>query len=118
MGHCILTEPHARAPSGPSGTDLPAGDSPPPPAPRVGAADRVFGAHVMAPVRARLYAEHGGAAITPWIVDRAEIRLHKVREASVRVAETRCGGDIDLLVVKSEGKGPLGGSNNRNSNRL
>src|SRR3546814_12456325 len=110
MGHCILTEPHARAPSGPSGTDLPAGDAPPPPAPRVGAADRVFGADVMAPVRARLYAEHGGAAITQWMVDRAEIRILKGREAYVRDAETRFGGDIDRPRGESQGKGHLGGT--------
>src|SRR3546814_18339786 len=64
----------------------------------------------MAPVRARLYAEHGGAAITQWMVDRAEIRVLKGREAYVWDAETRFGGDIDRLVVKSEGKGHFGGS--------
>src|SRR3546814_15719122 len=104
MGHCILTEPHARAPSGPSGTDLPAGDAPPPPAPRVGAADRVFGADVMAPVRARLYAEHGGAATTQWLVDRAEIRVLKGREADVWDDETRFGGELHTLVVERRSK--------------
>src|SRR3546814_19215273 len=44
------------------------------------------------------------------MVDRAEIRVLKGREAYVWDAETRCGGDIDRLVVKSEGKGHFGGS--------
>src|SRR3546814_6530878 len=44
------------------------------------------------------------------MVDRAEIRVLKGREAYVWDAETRFGGDIDRLVVKSEGKGHFGGS--------
>lgn len=101
MGHCSL----------PGTTPTPgAGNTPPPPAPRVGSADAIFGADAMAAARAQLYAEHGGSAISQVMVDMAEARIGKGRESYVWDAEARFGGDIDKLAVKSEGEGDFGGS--------
>lgn len=99
MGHCTLPE------TSPPG----AGHTPPPPAPRVGAADDIFGADAMAVARKRLYAEHGGGSVSKIMVDQAEVRVGRGDEAYVWDAEAWFGGDIDKLVVKSEGEGEFGG---------
>ncbi|ALJ12358.1 copper resistance protein B [Sphingopyxis macrogoltabida] len=100
MGHCTLPE----TPPTPG-----AGNAPPPPAPRVGAADAIFGADAMAAARARLYAEHGGSTISQVMVDMAEARIGKGGDSYVWDAEARFGGDIDKLAIKSEGEGDFGG---------
>lgn len=100
MGHCTLSE------TPPPG----AGNAPPPPAPRVGAADAIFGADAMAAARARLYAEHGGGTIAQVMIDQAEARLGGGEESYAWDAEARFGGDIDKLVVKSEGEGDFSGA--------
>ena len=102
MGHCTLSE------SPPTGAD----DAPPPPAPRVDAADRIFGAEAMAPARAQIYAEHGGGTVSQVMVDRAEVSLGRGDANFIWDAEARFGGDIDKLVLKTEGEGDLGGSLN------
>lgn len=100
MGHCTLPE------TPPPG----AGNTPPPPAPRVGAADAIFGADAMAASRAQLYAEHGGGRISKIMVDQAEVRAAEGEETYVWDAEAWFGGDIDKLVLKSEGEGRFGGA--------
>lgn len=100
MGHCALPA-----------TDAPgAGDAPPPPAPRVGTADAIFGADVMGAARAQLYAEHGGGSASKIMLDQAEVRVGRGSETYVWDAEAWFGGDIDKLVVKSEGEGAFGGT--------
>lgn len=105
MGHCTPAEP----PSGSGGSDQPAGDGPAPSAPRVGAADAIFGAQAMGAARARLYAEHGGGTVSKIMLDQAEARIGKGDDAYVWDAEAWIGGDIDRLVLKSEGEGGFGG---------
>lgn len=99
MGHCSRSE------TGTPGV----GNAPPPPAPRVGAADAIFGADAMAAARAQLYAEHGGGSVSKIMLDQAEIRAGGGEETYVWDAEAWFGGDIDKLVVKSEGEGEFGG---------
>ncbi|MBA3942747.1 MAG: copper resistance protein CopB [Sphingopyxis sp.] len=109
MGHCTPAEPAPPPPTA-DGTDLPAGDAPAPPAPRVGAADAIFGAAAMGAARAHLYAEHGGGTVSKVMIDQAELRAGKGKEAYVWDAEAWTGGDIDRLVLKSEGEGDFGGA--------
>lgn len=102
MGHCTL-EP---APSErPAGTDLPAGNAPPPPAPRVDYADRIHGAAAMDPSRAQLYREHGGGRFSQVVVNLAEVQVRQGRDGYRWDGEGWFGGDRDRLLVKSEGRG-------------
>lgn len=112
MGHCTPDEPAAPPPA------PPVGNAPPPPAPRVDAADAIFGADAMAPVRARLYAEHGGGSISRIKLDQAEVRVGSGETAYSWDGEARFGGDIDKLVIKSEGEGAFGGAFDRGEGQL
>lgn len=103
MGHCT-PEPDPQA----SGTALPAGDAPPPPAPRGHYADRIWGAAAMAPVRAALRKEHGGASFSQIMVDIAELQVRQGREGYRWEGEGWFGGDINRLVIKTEGEGGFG----------
>ncbi len=107
MGHC---RPAEAAPPYPMIPDQPVGDAPAPSAPRDDAADRLFGAEAMAGPRARLYAEHGGGRFSRIMVNLAEWRARKGRDGYAWEAEGWFGGDIDRLVVKSEGEGDFGGA--------
>ncbi|WP_156001129.1 copper resistance protein B [Sphingopyxis sp. MC1] len=112
MGHCTPDEPAAPPPA------PPVGNAPPPPAPRVEAADAIFGADAMAPVRARLYAEHGGGSISTIMLDQAEVRVGSGETTYSWDGEARFGGDIDKLVIKSEGEGAFGGAFDRGEGQL
>lgn len=113
MGHCTPGEPTTAPPPSP-----PVGNAPPPPAPRVDAADAIFGADAMAPVRARLYAEHGGGSISRIMLDQAEVRVGSGETTYSWDGEARFGGDIDKLVIKSEGEGAFGGAFDRGEGQL
>lgn len=112
MGHCTPDEPAAPPPA------PPVGNAPPSPAPRVDAADAIFGADAMAPVRARLYAEHGGGSISRIMLDQAEVRVGSGETTYSWDGEARFGGDIDKLVIKSEGEGAFGGAFDRGEGQL
>lgn len=112
MGHCTPDEPAAPPPA------PPVGNAPPPPAPRVDAADAIFGADAMAPVRARLYAEHGGGSISTIMLDQAEVRVGSGETTYSWDGEARFGGDIDKLIIKSEGEGAFGGAFDRGEGQL
>ena len=112
MWHCTPDEPAAPPPA------PPVGNAPPPPAPRVDAADAIFGADAMAPVRARLYAEHGGGSISRIMLDQAEVRVGSGETTYSWDGEARFGGDIDKLVIKSEGEGAFGGAFDRGEGQL
>ncbi|MDK2762139.1 MAG: copper resistance protein B [Sphingopyxis sp.] len=99
MGHCSLPQ---------SSPPADVGNAPSPPAPRVDAADAIFGADAMAAARTRLYKEHGGGKISLVMIDLAEVRLRRGGEAYVWDAEARFGGDIDKIVVRTEGEGDFG----------
>ncbi|VXC86120.1 copper resistance protein B [Sphingomonas sp. 8AM] len=104
MGHCRAAPNDAAA----SGTALPAGDAPAPAAPAPTYADRVWGAAAMAPARARLRHEHGGMTFTQVMLNIAELQPRAGRDGYRWDGEAWFGGDVDRLVVKSEGDGRFG----------
>lgn len=120
MGHCSMPAPAEPAPPpcppehAAMGHCEPAAEPPPPEtpapaAPRVDAADAIFGAEAMAASRRRLFAEHGGGTFSQIMVDRAEWRGRDGRDGYAWDAEGWFGGDIDRLTIKSEGEGDRGG---------
>ena len=118
-----IADPHAghAMPSGPSadpqdghttpspdvpvatGTDLPPGEAPAPPAPMPHAADAIWGAAAMAPARDTMMTQEGGGQrFAQLLVDMAEVR----GDGGYRwEGEGWWGGDIHRFVVKSEGEG-------------
>ncbi|MFT3977402.1 MAG: copper resistance protein B [Sphingomonas bacterium] len=105
MGHCSP----APIAAGGSGTALPAGDAPPPPAPKADYADRIWGADAMAASRAALRREHGGMTFSQVMIDLAEARIGAGHDGYRWSGEGWFGGDVNRLVVKSEGSGDFGG---------
>ncbi|MDO9488193.1 MAG: copper resistance protein B [Sphingomonadaceae bacterium] len=106
MGHCTpsSTPPTAGAspaPSraGPSGAALGGPEH---------AADAVWGADVMAPVRRAVYAEHGAFRGGKLLIDRLEYRAQDGHDGYAWEGEAWYGGDYDRLWVKSEGEGGFG----------
>jgi len=94
-GHAMATQ---------TGADLPVGDAPPPPPPADHLADRVYGASAMAPSRAILDTEHGGARASQLMLNIAEARLGS--EGGYEWdGEAWYGGDLHRFVLKSEGEG-------------
>lgn len=108
MGHC--TPAPAAAPTAGSlgGTDQPAGDAPPPRAPRVDYAGRIHGAEAMRAARTQLYREHGGGRWSQVMIDLAELQFREGRDGYRWDGEAWFGGDRDRLVLKTEGRGDFG----------
>lgn len=78
------------------------------------AADALFGAETMARARERLRREHGAMATTRIGVDRLEAQLRPGRDGFAwEELHLRRGGDIDRLLVRSDGEGDLGGGLDR-----
>ena len=96
-------DPHA------GGTALPAGNAPPPPVPSDWYADRSFDPDIMAASRAAQRREHGGGTYSQVIVDIAEYRATGDDGAYAWKAEAWYGGDINRLVLKTEGDGRFRG---------
>ncbi|MFN3473349.1 MAG: copper resistance protein B [Blastomonas sp.] len=107
MGHCAPAPAPVADPQA-TGTALPAGNAPPPPAPRADYADRIWGAEAMAPVRDALRREHGGASFSQIMIDIAELQVRAGREGYRWEGEGWFGGDINRLVIKTEGEGSFG----------
>lgn len=104
MGHCQPTtapSPQTEA----AGTDLPAGNGPPPAAPPVNYADRIYGPAAMTSVRAGMYHEHGGMRFAQVMLNLAEVQVRDGRDGYRWDGEAWFGGDRDRLVIKSEGRG-------------
>ncbi|UVO49601.1 copper resistance protein B [Sphingomonas sp. SUN019] len=102
MGHCT--------PAAPSGdhTAPPPGNAPAPIAPAPTYADRVWGAAAMQESRETLRREHGGGTFSQMMVDIAELQIRDGRDGFRWEGEGWFGGDIDRLVVKTEGEGSFG----------
>jgi len=119
-GHDMNAMPGAQMPAGhdmsgmesaaPTGTDLPAGNAPPPPVPTDHAADAVYGAGNMAMGRHHLKEGHGGQKITQVMFNIAEAQYRNGRDGFEWDGEGWYGGDINRLTIKSEGEGAFGQS--------
>lgn len=94
----------------PSGTDLSAGNAPPPSVPTDHAADTVYGAPDMAMGRHHLKEGHGGQKLTQVMFNLAEAQFRKGRDGFEWDSEGWYGGDINRLWIKSQGDGVFGGS--------
>ncbi|OHB26428.1 MAG: copper resistance protein CopB [Phenylobacterium sp. RIFCSPHIGHO2_01_FULL_69_31] len=101
-----LADPHAgHAMAAPqTGADLPVGSEPAPPVARDNAADRIFGAAAMDRGRAILAGEHGGARLSKVMLNLSEALLGSDGGYHWD-AEAWYGGDLNRLVLKSEGEG-------------
>ena len=114
--HRRRTDPHAGHDMGamtggaPAGTDLPAGNAPPPPVPTDFAADAVYGAEAQGHGRHHLNKFHGGQRFGQIMFNIAEAQIRSGRDAFEWDGEGWYGGDINRLVIKSEGEGAFGRS--------
>ena len=93
----------------PSGTDLPAGNAPPPAPPTDHAADQAYGAPAMAMGRHHLGEFHGGQKLSQVMLNVADYQFKRGRDGFEWVGQGWYGGDIDRLWIKSEGEGEFGG---------
>ena len=90
-----------------SGTDLSAGDLPPPAVPTDHAADQTYGAAAMAMGRHHLGEFHGGQKMGQLLVNIAEYHFNRGRDGYQWVGQGWYGGDINRLWVKSQGDGEI-----------
>jgi copper resistance protein B len=100
-GHVM---PQATAPAQ-TGADLPVGTASAPPPAADNLADALHGPERMEAARAVLRGEHGGMRLSRTMIDMLEVRPDKGPDVYAWEGEFRYGGDIDRLVVKSEGEG-------------
>lgn len=89
----------------PGSSDETAGDEPAPPVPTDHPADRVFDPVAMARARARLHMEHGGGVISKVMLNLGEYQVRDGENGYRWDGEAWVGGDLDRLVIKSEGEG-------------
>jgi copper resistance protein B len=82
--------------------------TPPPPPPKDYAADRFFDGIAMDAARRELRVAHGGETISLFILDQAEYRSQRGSGGYAWDGEFWYGGDINRLVLKSEGEGTRG----------
>ena len=88
-----------------SGTDLPAGNAPPPPPPTTRAADRFYDPAAMAAADRTMRAEHGGMRFSQILFNLAEVQVRHGGDGYRWDGEGWFGGDVDRVVLKSEGEG-------------
>jgi len=86
-------------------SDEAVGDEPPPPTPTDFAADRVFAPAAMARARAALRAEHGGTILSMVLLNVGEYQFRDGENGYRWGGEAWFGGDLNRLVIKSEGEG-------------
>lgn len=91
-----------------TGTDLPPGNAPPPPAPTDHAADRVYGTEAMEMGRHHLRQFHGGQKLLRVLFNIAEYQVRNGRDAFEWDGKSWYGGDVNRLWVKTEGDGEIG----------
>jgi copper resistance protein B len=110
-------DPHAGHDMSP--TDMPetakpeeeVGATPAPAPPADYAADALFGRDKMVGARKALRHENGGLYNAVILFNLAEYQVRKGADGYRWEGEGWFGGDINRLIVKTEGEGPLGGSN-------
>ena len=95
---------------GTGGTALPAGNAPAPAPPTDHYADRVYSPAEMARARDILHDEHGGAKLSMILFNLAEYQIRDGRDAYRWDGGAWYGGDINRLVLKTEGEGNFGRS--------
>ena len=112
MGHCTATpaaQPMAMtAGHGSGGTALPPGNTPAPAASEPTYADGVWGRDAMIGSRRMLRSEHGGGTFSQIMFNLAEVQVREGRDGFRWDGEGWFGGDINRLVIKSEGSGTFG----------
>ncbi|MCP3733434.1 copper resistance protein B [Sphingomonas sp. RP10(2022)] len=111
MGHCSPTPAATTAdapPNMPAGTDQPAGNAPPPAPPTTLAAARFYDPATMARANRTMRDEHGGMRFAQILFNLAEVQVRRGRDGYRWDGAGWFGGDIDRLVVKSEGEGGFG----------
>jgi copper resistance protein B len=87
------------------GTDLPPGDAAPPPVQQGRIADRVYDPAAMAAAEKAMLDEHGGMIFHKAILNLAEFQARGYGDGYRWDGELWLGGDVDRLVLKSEGEG-------------
>ncbi len=107
MGHCIPAAPAAKN-GMPAGTDQLAGDALPPAPPVDLAASRFHAPAAMDAANRAMRQEHGGMRFGQIIFNLAEVQVRNGRDGYRWDGEGWFGGDIDRLVVKTEGEGGFG----------
>lgn len=107
MGHCTPAAPAAKN-EAMAGTDQPAGNAPPPAPPVDLAAARFHDPAAMDAANRAMRQEHGGMRFGQIIFNLAEIQVRNGRDGYRWDGEGWFGGDIDRLVVKTEGEGGFG----------
>ncbi|WP_309611538.1 copper resistance protein B [Sphingomonas sp.] len=90
-----------------SGTNLPAGNAPPPPVPTDHAADQAYGASAMAMGRHHLGEFHGGQRLSQVMLNVADYHFKRGRDGYQWVGQAWYGGDLDRLWIKSQGDGEV-----------
>lgn len=97
----------AMTPTSPTavGTDLPAGNAIPPSPPNDHYADRNYGATAMAPSYGQFQDENGGQSFSKIMLNLAELQVGDSHPGYRWEGEGWLGGDINRIVVKSEGEG-------------
>ncbi|WP_294196114.1 copper resistance protein B [uncultured Sphingomonas sp.] len=105
MGHCTSDAAEAEPAAG---TDQPAGHAAPPVAPTTRAAARFYDPVAMARADRMMRDMHGGMRFSQVIFNLAEAQVKAGRDGYRWDGEGWFGGDIDRLVVKTEGEGGVG----------
>ena len=82
--------------------------TPPPPAPADHAAERYFSPEAMAAARAQLRTEHGAMPVSKVMANLAEHQARRGADGYRWEGQAWFGGDIDRLVLKTEGEGTRG----------
>lgn len=91
-----------------SGTDLPPGDAAPPPVVPGRPADRFYDSRAMADAESALLDAHGGMAFSKVMLNLAEYQVRGGKDGYRWDGEFWIGGDLNRLVLKSEGEGSFG----------
>jgi copper resistance protein B len=114
-GHNMSTMPEAEQTTseatrelGSGGTALPPGNAPAPAPVEANYADRIWGRDAMIGSRTAVMREHGGGTFSQIIFNLAEYRVSRGSDGLRWGGEAWFGGDINRLVVKTEGEATFG----------